>query len=278
LELGMARSTIARHIHERRLNPVHAGVYLVGHEVAPQHAREMAATLACPYAVLSHRTAGRLWRLIDLPANLPIDLTVTRGWSPARTGIQVHRVERMDRRDIREFHGIPIASPPRTVLDLAAVLDVDRLEGVIATGERLGIVRIAELDDQLTRNPRRRGTSALAKLLARSAKPALTRSAAERRLLSLLRSRQIRGFETNVLIAGFEVDVLWRSQRVVVELDGFAYHADRAAFERDRRRDAELQAHGYRVIRVTWRQLVDAPASLIDRIHRTLTLASKSGG
>jgi very-short-patch-repair endonuclease len=56
----------------------------------------------------------------------------------------------------------------------------------------------------------------------------------------------------------------------VVDVDGYAYHGTRAAFERDRARDAELQAAGYRVIRVTWRQLVDEPEAVIARIAQAL--------
>jgi very-short-patch-repair endonuclease len=66
------------------------------------------------------------------------------------------------------------------------------------------------------------------------------------------------------------VDLLWAAQRLVVEFDGFSFHGDRAAFERDRRRDAELQASGYRVIRVTWRQLADRAGLVVNRIRRTL--------
>lgn len=61
--------------------------------------------------------------------------------------------------------------------------------------------------------------------------------------------------EVNARLANLEVDFLWRRERLVVEVDGYRYHADRTAFETDRRRDAELSASGYRVIRVTWRQL-----------------------
>jgi very-short-patch-repair endonuclease len=63
---------------------------------------------------------------------------------------------------------------------------------------------------------------------------------------------------------------LWAPQRLVVEVDGFAYHGGRAAFERDRLRDAELQAAGYRVARVTWRQLVERPEALIARLAQAL--------
>jgi very-short-patch-repair endonuclease len=66
------------------------------------------------------------------------------------------------------------------------------------------------------------------------------------------------------------VDAVWPRQRLVVEVDGRTFHASRDAFERDRARDAELQAHGYRVIRVTWRQLSARPEVLTARLGAAL--------
>ncbi len=67
-------------------------------------------------------------------------------------------------------------------------------------------------------------------------------------------------------VEGYEVDLLWREQRLIVEVDGFAYHSSRAAFERDRARDAALQAAGYRVVRLTWRQIIDEPHALVAQL------------
>ena len=53
-------------------------------------------------------------------------------------------------------------------------------------------------------------------------------------------------------------------------MDGYRFHSSRSAFERDRRRDAELGAAGFRVIRVTWQQLVEEPIAVIARIARAL--------
>ena len=75
------------------------------------------------------------------------------------------------------------------------------------------------------------------------------------------------------MVQGFEVDVLWRAPRLVIEVDGHAFHGHRTAFERDRRRDQILAAAGYIVIRVTWRQLVDEPVAVITRIAQALALA-----
>ena len=57
---------------------------------------------------------------------------------------------------------------------------------------------------------------------------------------------------------------------MVVEVDSFAYHSSRTAFERDRRKDAALQAAGLRVVRVSWRQLVDEPETVAALLVRLL--------
>ena len=71
-------------------------------------------------------------------------------------------------------------------------------------------------------------------------------------------------------MAGWEVDAVWPVHRLVVEVDGYAYHGTWAAFERDRRKDAALVAAGYRVIRITWRQLVHEPHAVVALLARLL--------
>ena len=101
----------------------------------------------------------------------------------------------------------------------------------------------------------------------------MTRSEGERRLLALIRAASLPEPEANVRVEGFEVDFLWRQARVIVEVDGFAFHGHRGAFERDRLRDMVLRDRGFEVIRVTWRQLVDQPQLVITHIARALERA-----
>jgi very-short-patch-repair endonuclease len=75
---------------------------------------------------------------------------------------------------------------------------------------------------------------------------------------------------SNVRIGGFEVDFLWPDEKLIVEVDGYRYHSHRAAFEADRQRDARLVAAGFRVIRVTWRQLTEQPLAVIATIAAAL--------
>jgi very-short-patch-repair endonuclease len=63
----------------------------------------------------------------------------------------------------------------------------------------------------------------------------------------------------NTQVHGFEVDAYWPDPRLVVELDGRHHHGTRAAFERDKARDAELHAHGVATLRFTYRQVTRRP-------------------
>ncbi len=73
---------------------------------------------------------------------------------------------------------------------------------------------------------------------------------------------------------GFEVDFVWRDTRLVVEADGWTFHRTRRAFERDRERDQRLLMAGYRVLRFTWRHIVDEPT----RVAATLASALDGQG
>jgi very-short-patch-repair endonuclease len=120
----------------------------------------------------------------------------------------------------------------------------------------------------LDRAPGRSGTATLRALL--EDEPTFTRSEAERRLRRLILDGGLPPPETNVRLLGFEVDFVWPGAKLVVEVDGHAFHAHRAAFERDRERDQALVAAGYRVIRVTWRQLEREPLAVLARIAQAL--------
>ena len=112
-------------------------------------------------------------------------------------------------------------------------------------------------------------------VIERESGPAFTRSEAERRLLKLIRNARLPPPRCNVRAAGHEVDFLWPEQKVVVEIDGYAFHRSRTAFETDRRRDADLQVAGYVVLRITWRRLADEPEAVIAQIASALVPRSR---
>jgi very-short-patch-repair endonuclease len=122
----------------------------------------------------------------------------------------------------------------------------------------------------IARYPRRRGSRPLRLLLELERAPALARSEAEERLLALIRAAKLPDPDVNARLGPYEVDFLWRRHNLVVEIDGFAFHSSRSAFERDRARDADLIAAGFRVIRVTWHQVTRRPEATAALISRAL--------
>ncbi len=102
-----------------------------------------------------------------------------------------------------------------------------------------------------------------------------TRKELERGLQKLLREHRLPKPVRNTLVEGYDVDAVWLEEKVIAELDGYETHGTRKAFEDDRVRDANLQLAGYRVIRITWRQLKQQP----DAVARTLQrLLERSAG
>jgi hypothetical protein len=131
--------------------------------------------------------------------------------------------------------------------------------------------RTLSLQDLTERYRRRPGRAAITALLAEAAIGAkIIRSELEERFQDFLMGAGLPLPHTNVLIEGYEVDCAWPEQRVIVELDGHASHAPAHAFEIDRARDRRLAAAGWRVIRITWRQLHQDPELLEADLRRLL--------
>ena len=228
----------------------------------------MAAVLAYgPDAVLSHRAAAALW---GMRGGTRVEVTVPSG-RRARDGIQVHRAVLPP--DERTTHrGIPTTTVPRTLLDLSAVVQRHELRGALREAERRSLTDPLSLHDLVARYERRPGLRAVRTLLAEASIGLRTiRSELEELFQDFLISAGLPLPQTNVAIEGYEVDCVWPEQRVIVELDGHATHSPAHAFELDRARDRRLEAAGWRVIRITWRQLRQEP-ELVEADLRLLLL------
>jgi very-short-patch-repair endonuclease len=256
--LGASAEMIDAWIASGRLIVVHRGVYAVGHRVLSVEAQWMAGVLAGGEgAALSHRAAGDLWQLTGLRRALA-DVTVPRR-RRSRPGIHF-REHPLPADEVTTCSGIPVTTVARTLLDLAAVVTRARLEQAIGIAEARQLADSPSLGDLIGRYPGRRGMAALRAVLCESrVEGGITRSELEVAFLEFLDRRRLPKPEVNPVVAlgtrRLEVDCLWRSVRLVVELDSRAHHGDWEAAERDRSRDLSLAAAGYRTARVTWRRL-----------------------
>jgi very-short-patch-repair endonuclease len=262
---GLGRPAVKHRVARGRLTPVHRGVYQVGPLPAPL-GPEMAAVLACgPDALLSHHSAAALWGIRPAHAG-EVHVTIPGRDIDARPGIRVHRTNRTHSLNAAVKDGLPLTNPARTLLDIATLLPQHDLDRATEQAQILGLTTRDEIEGMLEQPVR--GSRALR--VALKTEPTLTRSEAERRLRRLIRAARLPRPHTNARVAGHEVDFLWPSHRLVVEVDGFAFHGSRAAFERDRVRDADLLAAGYRVVRFTWRQITCEPHAVVARLAALL--------
>lgn len=279
--VGVEPKSIRRRVATRRLHVVHYKVYAVGHERLTQDQRFMAAVLAggSRDAVLSHRAAAALWGIEPFSSRV-VEVT-TRSWKRNQPGIRFSTADwHVD--EVESIRGIPVTGPSRTLLDLGQVLTDDELERALRAAEQLQLTDVVSVADLLERYPRRRGCAAVRRLSAmRELYKGVTRSELEERFRQFLARHELPAPEWNVRLdldqATLEVDCLWRDARIVVELDGYGYHAGLDAFERDRLRDRMLQLAGYIPIRITWRALRDDPG-LPGELRARLTRPSPGTG
>ena len=265
---GLNADAISHRVGKARLQRVHRGVYLVGPGRLDLEQREIAAVLAYGEATaLGLESAAQRWKLpVPRPAEIHL---ITPAPRRPRDGVRPHHLPSLARHDVRQHRGLAITSPARTVLDLAPRLDAAQLERAIAETLGTKLARARELQRALADHPRHRGAARLRDALQGDG--AYTHEGAERKLLALIRSARLPLPETNVMLHGYEVDALWREQRLIVEVDSHAHHAQRPKFERDRVRHAELLAQGYRTVRLTWRALEREPYAAIARVAKALT-------
>lgn len=253
------------------LAPIHRGVYGVA-SVPGRLRREFAGVLACgEESFVSHRAAGAVHGFVPpLVDGAPVSVSTRRDVRIRHAGLRVHRVSRLEADEVTFCDGLPLTGAGRTLLDLGSVTGSRELERALAFALRTRLVNQATLQGLIARHSRHPGRGRLRALLETESPPAFTRSEAERRFLELVRENGLPAPETNVIVEGFEVDFLWRRQRLIVEIDGRKYHDSDPAFERDRDRDTLLMAAGFRTMRVTWKKIAGEPGRVLVRLGQAL--------
>ena len=264
-DLGLTANQIDKRIAKGLLIPVFTGVYAVGHPRPEGIARAAAAVLACgPDAVLSDFSAAALWGLARWPTLH--EVTVPRRRRP--TGIRVHLRPTVQSKDIRKHRAIRVTTPARTLLDIAPrQTEAGRARSV---NEALlsKQMRLDHLSDVLRRYRKHQGSSLLSPFVNEHAGP--TRSEFERRFVAFTKRYGLPKPKMNTFVAGFEVDALFEAERVIVELDSWEFHRDRASFERDRNRDAATLLADHITVRITWDRLTQDAESEAARLHSIL--------
>jgi very-short-patch-repair endonuclease/predicted transcriptional regulator of viral defense system len=272
MALGLRPAAITRRLAAGRLHPVHAGVYAVGHPVLGVHGRFTAAVLACGRgAALGYASAAVLWNL-QRTSSGPAHVVVPVAGGRRRAGVRVHRHPGLTPGEVTTRAGIPVTTPARTLLDLAATVPDRQLKHALDQAEIQELTDYPALDALARAHARHRGATRLRKLLdTYEAGTARTRSGLEIALLELCERHGLpRPLVNEEIVTGLTVDFVFAAERVAVEADSWQWHRGRAAFERDRERDAILATEGYRALRFTDRQIENDPATVARALRAAL--------
>lgn len=267
IRAGAHKATVSRWIAGGYLHPDLPGIYAVGHTACGPEGDLAAALLyAGPGAMLSHGTAAWWWGLVDQrPPRVEVS-TARRCSSPR--GVKVHARRHLD----RVWHrGFTITTIAQTLLDFAAEASVRRVRRALAEADYRRLLELGAVEAIAGQG--RRGSDTLRQALdAYRPELARTRSQLEERFVELCERAGLPPPELNVTICGLLVDAVWREQRVIVELDGYAAHGTPAQLARDRERDLRLRTAGFTVLRYTWRQITRDPGSVVRDLQRALRL------
>lgn len=270
LDAGLTRRMLHGRLRSGHLLRLHPGVYAVGHAQLRREGRWLAAVLAAgPGAALSHRSAAALHGIRESET---LEVTTTR--RVRVRGVLIHRTTALDRQDLTSRRAVRVTTLERTLVDLAGILSAEQLGKLLREADRAGRLGETVIRAARARIDGRRdaGAKALRAALAKHDRLAtsLTLSELEDRFLGLLDAEDLPRPLTNHKIAGMKVDAVWPAERVAVELDGWAWHHDRAAFQEDRTRDARLARAGWTVVRFTHADVVHRPRHVAETLRDLL--------
>jgi very-short-patch-repair endonuclease len=270
---GYTRQTVARKVAAKAWFPAGPRVYQVAeHEETPR-SRAIAALLSLGVdATLVGVSAAWWWGLHDTaPARPQVAVPPERRPRP-RDDVDVLR-RPIAPTDRTRVSGLTVTKRALTVLDAAARLGVEDGARVADRALQAGSVSVETLRAAHSRTLGRHGSPVGAELIALAAGGA--RSWAERELHRRMRGAGITGWgaNTEIVLPGFGRalgDVVFEEAKVVVEVDGWAYHRDLRAFQRDGPRQSALAAAGWVVLRTHWYELREDPAVFLARLRATL--------
>ena len=249
-----------------RLHRVFRGVYSVGRRPITPQEWASAAVLACgPGAALSHSSAMVLWgywRHWDRP--FEVTVVVDR----RTNGIRVHRSTTLRRREITIQLGIRVTTPARMLIDMSPRLTDRALKRTVNNALNSPWLTEDQLADTLAYHPTAHATKRIAALIGLPGTP--TRSGWEDDFPAFCADHGLPAPVMGQPFHGYILDALFPGEKVIVELDSWAFHKGKIPFETDRERDADMLAHGLVTVRVTEERLDERPQQEAKRLHAIL--------
>ena len=276
LSVGLSRDGLQRRLRNGRLISLATGIYRWAGAVRSWHGDLRVACLCQgPHGVVSHRAAAALHGLEGFSRNIVEVSTPRRTRRGTAAPAFVHVVRNLASVDVVRVDGLLVTDVARTIVDLASVVRVERLEGALDDALRRGQVSVGSMLETLRRlgTRGRRGAGTLRELLhVRESGTRPTESPLERRVLALLRAAGLPEPVRQYVISNNEafvarIDLAYPDLRLAVEVDGYRYHSSRSAWQADLARQNRLTALGWTILRFTTDDVRFRPRQLVARVR-----------
>ena len=209
--------------------------------------------------VASFGSAAGLWGIETVRPDPRLHVTIPRArWNPRRTAVVLHRAD-LGAGEAARARDVPVTSVIRTLRDLSAALPLPEAVIAVDSALRARLVTPASLVGAC-------GALARAVVLADAASGSVLESLCRVLLVQAGWPPE----RTQLRIGAIRVDFAWPSRQLVVEVDGFAFHADRAAYRADRRRTNALVLEGWRVLRFSYEDVTRRPEHVLASVRTAL--------
>ncbi len=276
--LGFSRTTLSRWAQTGALTRVQRGVFaLPGLNLSEEEVLEDACRRLI--AVVSHHSAARLHLFDGVPRAAPC-VTVPHRLTHRFPGVYVHQSTDITDDELVSIRGLPVTSPERTIIDLAAIVGDGRMDWILDRPLSSGTVDLARLSDLFSTLGRRGkpGTTRVRRMLEkRDASYTPPDTVLEQRLLGIIEGDGLPKpelqFRPSWLVpTQGRVDFAYPDQQLVVEGDSRKWHLLMESFQIDRHRDNQAQLAGWRILRFTWKDIVEEPLMVANSIRTGLGL------
>lgn len=279
LRIGCSRRQIEHRLKRGSLWPTFRSAYAVGAPAPSWRSIWLAAVLASgPGAMLAGPAAASHWGLTETkPGHIDVNrpqgnnrtepASPDSGWS---VDLRVWKRSNCPERPVL-LHAIPVLPVPELLIDLARESTPAQLEGYVSAASQKGYLdqpTVARLVKDRSGQKGIKGLRYQLRYWDEEMRNAL--SILETKFIEVCKARGLEVPKANRWVCGLMVDFVWLARRVVVEVDGYTYHGDRVAFERDHDRAAILMRGGYLRLAFTWRQIVERPREVVEAVLAAL--------
>ncbi len=261
-EHGLSAQAVHARIRSKRWAPLGRGVYLSSEHHFTDAARIRGA-VALTGGTADSETALFWHGLTDVPP-LPITVSVPRARhrTPRYLApLELHRRDLLND-DTEIVRGLAVTRRPLTLLDCVGVRP-DATTLLDRSLQSVGVT-VASLRSALERNAGRHGMAEARRIV--EVVESDTESEAERRFANLMTAEGISGWLTQLPIGRYRADFAWLAEKLVVEVDGWAFHKDSVRFQSDHDKRNAFARQGLTVLAFTWHDVVNTPITVVDAV------------